>query len=176
MLSLRRCTEYFPVNPHRFSPNPLLVAMVMRLICVPVVLLVLIVILRYAHKAKWHRQIVAHEILPEELHTLQSTRSKFLILDVRQPLDFLADAEIIPGAVRIAPKELIANPSSIPTDTETIVYCTCPGEDTSRIILQRALRLGYGRVKFLKGGIAAWKAKGYPVEPYNHPFHLDSAS
>jgi len=33
------------------------------------------------------------------------------------------------------------------------------------------------RIKFLKGGLAAWKAKGYPVEPYNEqPFHLDTAT
>jgi rhodanese-related sulfurtransferase len=28
------------------------------------------------------------------------------------------------------------------------------------------------RIKFLKGGLAAWKAKGYPVEPYNVSFHF----
>jgi len=27
------------------------------------------------------------------------------------------------------------------------------------------LGMGYSRVKFLKIGLAAWKAKGYPVEP-----------
>jgi 3-mercaptopyruvate sulfurtransferase SseA len=31
------------------------------------------------------------------------------------------------------------------------------------------------RVKFLKGGLAAWKAKGYPVERYDKSFHLDTA-
>jgi hypothetical protein len=30
------------------------------------------------------------------------------------------------------------------------------------------------RVKFLKGGLAGWKAKGYPVERYEKPFHLDT--
>jgi rhodanese-related sulfurtransferase len=30
----------------------------------------------------------------------------------------------------------------------------------------------FDRVKFLKGGLAAWKAQGYPLEPYNKPFHL----
>jgi len=31
------------------------------------------------------------------------------------------------------------------------------------------------RVKFLKGGLAAWKAEGYPVEPYSEAFQLDIA-
>jgi 3-mercaptopyruvate sulfurtransferase SseA len=30
------------------------------------------------------------------------------------------------------------------------------------------------RIKFLKGGLAGWKAKGYPVELYKKPFHLDT--
>ena len=31
------------------------------------------------------------------------------------------------------------------------------------------------RVKFLKGGLAAWKAEGYAVEPYGEAFQLDIA-
>jgi len=30
------------------------------------------------------------------------------------------------------------------------------------------------RVKFLKGGLAGWKAEGYPVEPFEKPFRLDT--
>ena len=150
--------------------------MLTALIFVVVVVLLLLVLVRYIRKAKWRQEIEAHAILPEDLHSLQDAHSKVLIFDVRQPLDFLADAEIIPGAARIAPRELITNPSLIPADTEAIIYCTCPGEETSKKILQKALGMGYGRVKFLKGGIAAWKDKGYPVEPYSKPFHLDSAS
>jgi 3-mercaptopyruvate sulfurtransferase SseA len=31
-------------------------------------------------------------------------------------------------------------------------------------------------MKFLKGGLDGWKAKGYPVEPYTQSFHLDTGS
>jgi hypothetical protein len=31
----------------------------------------------------------------------------------------------------------------------------------------------FSRLKILKGGLAGWKAKGYPVEPYEKSFHLD---
>ena len=34
----------------------------------------------------------------------------------------------------------------------------------------------FNRIKLLKGGLAAWKAKGYPVDPYNEVFHLYSPS
>jgi rhodanese-related sulfurtransferase len=34
----------------------------------------------------------------------------------------------------------------------------------------------FSRIKFLKGGLEAWKAKGYPVAPYNELIHLDIAT
>lgn len=117
-----------------------------------------------------------HSITPEALQQLLGSDKDILIYDVRQPLDLLADSEIIPGATRIAPKEIIENPSLIQKEREAVVYCTCVSEKTSREILQRALSLQFVRIKFLKGGLGAWKAKGYPVEPYTQTFHLDSSN
>jgi rhodanese-related sulfurtransferase len=99
-----------------------------------------------------------------------------VIYDVRQPLDLLADSEIIPGATRIPPKELLKHPERIPKDEDSVFYCTCPNDKTSRAILERALAMNFLRVKFLRGGLAGWKAKGYPVESYKQSFHLDTSS
>jgi len=122
---------------------------------------------------KNRRELEEHSITPEALHTLLTSHPDVLIFDVRQPLDLLAESEIIPGATRLAPKEAIENPSLIPKEKDSVVYCTCPSDETARSILNRALALKFLRVKFLKGGLEAWKAKGYPVEPYNKPFQLD---
>jgi rhodanese-related sulfurtransferase len=115
-----------------------------------------------------------HSITPDALHSLLASNQDVLIFDVRQPLDLLTDSEIIPGAKRLAPKEVIGNPSLIPKERHTVVYCTCSSDKTSRHILKRALDLDFFQVKFLKGGLGAWKAKGYPVEPYDETFRLDS--
>ena len=72
-------------------------------------------------------------------------------------------------------KEILADPSLIPSDADTVIYCTCPGQKTSREIIERALGLGFRRAKLLRGGLAAWKAKGFPVVPYKEVFHLDTA-
>jgi rhodanese-related sulfurtransferase len=117
-----------------------------------------------------------HSITPEALHALLASHQEILLLDVRLPLDLLADSEIIPGAKRIPPKEIQENPSLIPRDKDSVAYCTCPGDKTARTIVRRAHALHVDRVKFLKGGLAAWKAKGYPVTPYLESFHLDNAS
>jgi len=112
-------------------------------------------------------------ITAEALHSLLVSNREVLLYDVRQPLDLLAGSETIPGATRIPPKELLQNPLLIPKDREVVVYCTCPGDRTSRRILRLAEAIHFFKVKFLKGGLAGWKARGYPVEPYEKPSHLD---
>jgi rhodanese-related sulfurtransferase len=139
-------------------------------------LLAVIWIRRIKQRREWERL----SITPEALHDLLAGRQNILILDVRQPLDLLADSEIIEGAQRISPEDAAKNPSLIPTDKELVVYCTCPSDKTSRAIAAKAQQLApnidVSRVKFLKGGLAAWKAKGYPVMPYDKTFHLDTGT
>jgi rhodanese-related sulfurtransferase len=122
------------------------------------------------------RRFEQSSITPEALFALMQTNPKLKIFDVRQPLDLLADSEIIPGAQRIPPKEVMANPALIPKEEESVVYCTCPSDKTSQQISDRARALKFFHVKFLRGGLDAWKAKGYPVQPYEHPFHLDTGT
>lgn len=122
------------------------------------------------------RVLEEHSIEPDVLHDLLERKEEVLVFDVRQPLDLLAHSEIIPGARRIPPKDVMEQAELIPKDRDAVLYCTCVSEKTSRMILERALALKFTRVKYLKGGLAAWKERGYPVEPYTKPFHLDTAS
>jgi rhodanese-related sulfurtransferase len=122
------------------------------------------------------RELERYSIDADELHRLLESRKDILVLDVRQPLDLLAYSEIIPGATRIPPKDVMEKAALIPKDKDSVLYCTCVSDKTSRMILEYALKLQFSRIKFLKGGLAACKAKGYPVEAYTKPFHLDTAS
>jgi rhodanese-related sulfurtransferase len=96
------------------------------------------------------------------------------VIDVRQPLDLLAYSVIIPGSRRIPPKDILENPDLIRRDQETIVYCTCNSDEASIKIMRKAVALGFDKIKFLHGGLDAWKQRNYPVEPYRHSFHLDT--
>ncbi len=125
-------------------------------------------------RRKERTNLELHSITPDELHHQLLSGEKVLLYDVRQPLDLLADSEIIRGATRIPPRDVLEDPSLIPKDKDAVVYCTCPDDETSRNVLRRAEGMHFTRIKFLKGGLAAWKAKGYPVEPYTKPFHLDT--
>jgi rhodanese-related sulfurtransferase len=142
-----------------------------------IVACVLVLGIAYSIKrARDRRELAQYSITPEALHTLLASNREVLIFDVRLPLDLLADSEIIPGAKRVAPKEVLENPGLIPQEKEAIVYCTCPSEKTSRAILHKALAMNFSRIRFLQGGLDGWKAKGYPVEPYTESFHLETGS
>jgi rhodanese-related sulfurtransferase len=148
----------------------------MYLIAICVVgLFVLIFGLKRMKQLRDRRELEESSIEPEALHDLLEKQKDVLIFDVRLPLDFLAHSEIIPGATRVAPNDVAEQPSLIPREKDSVVYCTCPSDETSRMVLRRARALQFLRVKFLRGGLAGWKAKGYPVELYNKPFHLDTA-
>jgi rhodanese-related sulfurtransferase len=140
------------------------------------IIAVVLAIAYWIKRARDRRELEQHSITPEALRALLAADREALVFDVRLPLDLLADSDIIPGARRLAPKDIEANPSLIPKERDTIVYCTCPSDKTSRTILRKALALEFSRIKFLKGGLDGWKAKGYPVEPYTRSFHLDTGS
>jgi rhodanese-related sulfurtransferase len=121
------------------------------------------------------RRIEANSIEPEALYA-QLKAKHVLLYDVRQPLDFLAHPEIIPGATRIAPKDIAEQTASFSRDQNSVIYCTGGDHETFQMVLGKARALNFTQVKLLKGGLAAWKEKGYPVEPYTSSFHLDTAS
>jgi rhodanese-related sulfurtransferase len=135
----------------------------------------LCLLLLRARRTRDKNSLDRHSITAEQLHSLMAAGKQVLLFDVRQPLDLLAYPEVIPGAQRIPPEEVIEKPSLIPKDQDTVIYCTCPSDKTSRRVLRRALNLGFSSVRFLQGGLAAWKAMGYPVEPYREPFRLHAS-
>ena len=139
-------------------------------ICFAVALLSLVFLRK--KRVRDQREMEQHSITVEQLHSLLASDQQVLVFDVREPLDLLAYPVIIPGAQRIAPAAVLEKPSLIPSEKDVVVYCTCAGEKTSRAIMRRALAMHFSRMNFLKGGLAAWKAKGYPVEPYRDVFHL----
>ncbi|WP_035355449.1 rhodanese-like domain-containing protein [Edaphobacter aggregans] len=127
-----------------------------------------------AKRIRDRREMERYTITPEALHALLDSNQDVVVVDVRQPLDLLGDSVIIPGAQWLATDEVHANPSLLPKERDMIVYCTCPSDKTSRIILHRALAMGFLRIKFLKGGLDGWRTNGFRVEPYKRPFHLNS--
>ena len=99
--------------------------MLRDLIVVCIVALGLLILL-WMKRRRDHLEMEQHTITPEALHALMASNQQVLVFDVRLPLDLLADTEIISGARRISPEEVLKNPSVIPQDKEAVVYLTSP--------------------------------------------------
>src|SRR6202451_2178795 len=138
-------------------------------ICAAVLLAVVL-----AKRMRDRREMERYSITPEALHALLASDQEVLVIAPRLPLDLLGDSVIIPGALRLAPQEVRENPSLLPKERDLVVYCTCSSDETSLTVLHRALAMGFLRIKFLKGGLEGWRAKGFSVEPSPKPFHLAS--
>lgn len=144
------------------------------LVFVAIVCVVSWIVAVQVKRVKDRNQLKQHSITPEDLRTLLASAKDVALFDVRLPLDLLGHSVMIPGAKRLAPEDVMANPSLVPKDREVIVYCTCPSDETSRAVMLRAFAKGFLRIRFLKGGLEGWKSKGFPVVPYDKPFHLSS--
>ena len=133
--------------------------------------------------SEWHRRrrkrlfFLSHTIDADHLHDILSKEQRdesIKVIDVRQPLDLLANSQIIAGSERIPPKQMLDNLELLRRDQYTVLYCTCPTDETASKVMQKAVSLGFEKVKVLQGGLDAWKEKSYPVEPYRAVFHLDT--
>ena len=74
------------------------------------------------------------------------------IIDLRHPLDILPDPRTLPGAFKLAPQEVEARVSEIPTERDVVLFCTCPNEATSARVALQLKKLGILRVRPLEGG------------------------
>ncbi|MGI4755394.1 MAG: VTT domain-containing protein, partial [Janthinobacterium lividum] len=89
------------------------------------------------------------------------------IVDLRHPLDYLPDPRVLPGAVRISPLDLEKHCNLLPRDTDVILYCTCPNDETSGNLAKRLQKLGVHRVRPLRGGFEGWRDAGFLLTSYD---------
>jgi rhodanese-related sulfurtransferase len=102
--------------------------------------------------------------MPEELKQMLDDGCEVVIVDLRQPLDVVADPYTIPGAIRMAVEELEHRHGEIPRDRDVILFCACPNEVTAARMALLLKKNGITRVRPLAGGVDAWRALKYPVE------------
>jgi membrane protein DedA with SNARE-associated domain len=83
-----------------------------------------IVARRLWERKKFLRDLNMARITPKELQDLILAGSSPFIVDLRHPLDFLPHPKLIPGALRIPPKEVMTRIAEFPRDRDIILYCT----------------------------------------------------
>jgi membrane protein DedA with SNARE-associated domain/rhodanese-related sulfurtransferase len=110
------------------------------------------------------KQLVASRLEPEELKRQLDQREQVFIVDLRHPLELLAEPYTLPGALHFSPDALAARQNEIPRDRDVVLFCTCPSEATAAKTAMALHKLGIERVRPLRGGYDEWKRLGFPMD------------
>ncbi len=101
-------------------------------------------------------------IAPEELKEMLTSKSKLVLLDVREPVELMTTGAI-EGVENISVRLLKNRIGELPADKSSpvVTICASGGRSTEAAhILQQA---GYKNVMNLAGGTMGWIKKGFPV-------------
>lgn len=129
------------------------------------VLLALYVLARWWQRRQLLRALRMARISVDELHEALQSNQPPLVLDVRAAGSRLLDTRVVPGALLLDESGIDRRVHDIPFDRELVLYCNCPNEVTAARLAKVLIGQGYRRVRPLQGGLDAWDAAGYGVEP-----------
>jgi rhodanese-related sulfurtransferase len=104
------------------------------------------------------------EITREQLWQRIESGDEFVLVDALAPMSFVHSH--LPGAINLPPEWVDERgPRRIPDlDTAVVVYCATATCDSSVIVGNRLLELGYRNVSHYAGGKRDWIEAGLPVE------------
>lgn len=111
------------------------------------------------------KKLIAARLEPADLKKQLDAGEPVYIVDLRHPLEVLADPFTLPGAHHFSPDALAARHLEITRDIEVVLYCTCPSEATAAKTAMTLQKLGIDRVRPLRGGYDEWKRLGFPLDP-----------
>jgi membrane protein DedA with SNARE-associated domain/rhodanese-related sulfurtransferase len=100
-----------------------------------------------------------------ELYGLMNAGEAPLVVDVRTQTARTLEPRTIPGALHVPLGAVGQHVKDLPRDRDIILYCTCPNEVSAAEAAKLLMNGGFTRVRPLHGGLDAWIAAGYEVEP-----------
>jgi membrane protein DedA with SNARE-associated domain/rhodanese-related sulfurtransferase len=110
------------------------------------------------------KKLVQSRLEPSELKAELDAGEQVYIVDLRHPLELLAEPYTLPHAVHFSPDALAARKDEIPRDRDVVLFCTCPSEATAAKTALTLHKLGIERVRPLRGGYDEWKRLGFPLD------------
>jgi rhodanese-related sulfurtransferase len=90
---------------------------------------------------------------------------EFVLVDALSPMSYAVSH--LPGAISLPPRDVEERaPRRIPDlETEVIVYCASSTCDSSVVVANHLIELGYRSVRHYTGGKSDWVEAGLPLEP-----------
>jgi rhodanese-related sulfurtransferase len=129
--------------------------------CVP---LFVLFVLKLVQLIRMIRILRPLQITPEILKARLDAGERLGIVDL---LRFEEDPEgiaVLPGAVRLDPRELRRKKSvSVPDGLDLILYCGSQNNFVSARVAATMRKHGVRGALILSGGLAGWKALGFPL-------------
>jgi rhodanese-related sulfurtransferase len=100
----------------------------------------------------------------DELREKIDRGDEFVLIDALAPMSFARSH--LPGAINLPPEWVDERgPGRIPAfGTEVVVYCSGPTCDSSVIVGERLLELGYRNVRHYVDGKSGWMKASLPLE------------
>lgn len=86
--------------------------------------LLLYIVYKAIQRHRFVRSLRGARISPGELGEIIARNEQIEVLDLRHPIDFATDPNMIPGARRVSPEDLDRHHEEIPRDRDIILYCT----------------------------------------------------
>lgn len=87
------------------------------------------------------------------------------VVDVRTKTSRRLDPRIVSGAVLADFNDVEQTLHGLSHDADVVTYCDCPNEASSAQAAKALMAQGYRSVRPLQGGLSAWAAAGYPMQP-----------
>jgi rhodanese-related sulfurtransferase len=105
-----------------------------------------------------------HQISRESLHQKIESGANFVLVDALPPMSYAASH--LPGAINLPPESVDGRAQRRFPDrsTEVIVYCSDAMCDSSVLVANRLIELGYENVSHYAEGKNDWVAAGLPLE------------
>jgi membrane protein DedA with SNARE-associated domain/rhodanese-related sulfurtransferase len=125
--------------------------------------LALYALFKWWRRVLFIRQLRMDRITVPELRQLIDAGQELVILDVRAR-EVRAQDGIIPGAISAHPEDIDPIINTYSPDTEVIVYCACPNEESAATAAKHLKQAGFKKIRPLLGGIEAWVQAGHPIE------------
>ena len=107
---------------------------------------------------------ISKEDLKEQLDADDSISP--IIVDVRLKYPYEHSTVMIPGAIRLPPKNM--DLSALPNDRDIVVYDSDPEDIVSASVVAVLIKKGY-RASALSGGILEWMTAKLPTEEKQAP-------